>query len=91
VRFDDPHHGIDAFIAPLPRGLQHRKGLPHACRSAKENLQPAALLFLFVPLDLAEKFIGIGTVHPVSPKSGRGWRQTRRTCPPPCTHRQRHG
>src|SRR5262249_13915678 len=44
VRLDHADHDVDAFRAPLVRGLEHGVGLAHAGRGADEDLEAATLL-----------------------------------------------
>ncbi len=63
MRFGDADQYVRTFVVTAACGLQHRVGLAHARRRAKENLQPATLTLFFVALQLVEQFVRIGAVH----------------------------
>src|SRR5665213_1101385 len=62
VRFDVTDDDIRAAGARGPGRFEHRVGLTHPGRGAKEDPQPSALRSRFLPLDIRQYFVRIAAL-----------------------------
>src|SRR5450631_33134 len=80
VRFDVTDDDIRAAGARGPGSFEHRIGLPHAGRGAKEDPQPSAPRSRLLPLDVSQQFVRIAALslgHYFSATSAASVRKTR--------------
>jgi len=62
VRFDVTDDDIRPASARRPGPFQHRVGLTHAGRGAKEDPQPSAPRSRLLPLDVSQQFVRIAAL-----------------------------